>query len=230
MLPPEITGVVEPWIRQVLDTREPLLNQEIIGEPAFDSSRPTAWLVSIHPVSDPDDQLIGVNCMIQDITSHQRMVEALRSSEQTLKMFIEYAPTAIAMLDRDMRYQAVSRRFLIDYRIDDQDVLGRSHYEIFPEVPDRWKEIHLRCLSGAVETCAEDPFPRADGTLDWVRWEIHPWYDSDGKVGGLILFTEVITDRKHAEDELRERDRLLEESERRFRSVVGIEHDRRGIL
>ena len=220
VLPPEITGVLEPWICQVLDTREPLLNHEIIGEPAFDSSRPTSWLVSIHPVCDLDDQLIGVNCMIQDITGHQRMVEALRSSEQTLKLFIEYAPTAIAMLDRDMRYQAVSRRFLIDYRIEDQYVLGRSHYEIFPEVPDRWKEIHLRCLSGAVETCAEDPFPRADGTLDWVRWEIHPWYDSDGKVGGLILFTEVITDRKHAEDELRERDRLLEESERRFRSVV----------
>lgn len=132
----------------------------------------------------------------------QSTQKALRSSEHTLKLFIEYAPTAIAMLDCDMRYIAFSRRYLLDYRIKDPDIRGRSHYEIFPEIPERWKEIHRRCLAGAVEKADEDPFPREDGSLDWVRWEIHPWYLSPGEMGGIIIFSEVITERKKAEEEL----------------------------
>ncbi|MBK8027536.1 MAG: hypothetical protein IPK19_40690 [Chloroflexi bacterium] len=50
------------------------------------------------------------------------------------------------------------------------------------------KEIHRRCLQGAVEKSDADLFPRADGTDDWVRWEIRPWRDHRGEVGGILLF------------------------------------------
>jgi len=103
-----------------------------------------------------------------------------------------------------MRYLAVSRRWLADYGLGGRDVLGRSHYEIFPDIPARWREVHRRCLAGAVERCEEDPYPRAGGGMDWVRWEIHPWRNASGEVGGIILFTELITARKLAEEELRQ--------------------------
>ncbi len=76
---------------------------------------------------------------------------------------------------------------------------------MFPEIPERWKEIHRRSLAGGIEKAEEDPFPRADGRLDWVRWEIHPWYETNGEIGGVILFSEVITERKRAEEEVRRR-------------------------
>ena len=123
--------------------------------------------------------------------------------DEHFRLFMEHVPAAIAMFDRDMRYLAASRRWVIDYRLEDTDIVGRSHYEIFPEIPERWKKIHKRCLAGAIEKCDEDPFPRADGTMDWVRWEIHPWRDRQGDVGGLLVFTEVITERKRGEDALR---------------------------
>lgn len=126
-----------------------------------------------------------------------------------MRLFVEHAPAAIAMFDRSMRYIAVSRRFLTDYDLGDQDLTGRSHYDVFPEISERWKEIHRRCLAGAVERSEEDPFPRKDGDLDWVRWEIHPWQDIDGEIGGIILFSEVITQRKRLEHEvIAARDRL----------------------
>ena len=145
-------------------------------------------------------RMIGAH---RDITASKRAEAALRESEGRMRLFVEHAPAAIALLDRQMRYMAVSRRWLADYSLGGQDVIGRSHYDVFPEIPERWKDIHRRCLAGAVETCDEDPFPRANGTLDWVRWEIHPWRDGKGEVGGIVIFSEQITARKLAEEALR---------------------------
>jgi PAS domain S-box-containing protein len=127
----------------------------------------------------------------------------LRDNEEILRLFIEHTPAAVAMFDTEVRYLIASHRWLSDYGLGDQEIIGRSHYEIFPEIPERWKEIHRRCVAGAVEGCEADPFPRADGSLDWVRWQIYPWHDRAGEIGGIIMFTEVITARKQIEEELR---------------------------
>lgn len=136
---------------------------------------------------------------------------ALQKNEELLRLFVEHAPAAIAMFDRDMKYIAASRRFLMDYGLGDQGIIGRSHYELFPEIPERWREIHRRCLKGAVEKSEEDPFQRADGKVDWVRWEIRPWHEAQGEIGGIILFSEVITERKKVDQELKEHREHLEE-------------------
>jgi PAS domain S-box-containing protein len=148
----------------------------------------------------------------RDVTESKRAEAALRASEGRLRLFVEHAPAAIAMLDRQMRYVAVSRRWMVDYALGEQEPIGRSHYDVFPEISERWKEIHRRCLAGAVEKCEEDPFPRANGDLDWIRWEIHPWRDGNGEIGGIIIFSEQITARKRAEEALRA-------SEQRYRTL-----------
>ncbi|NJK62348.1 MAG: GAF domain-containing protein [Synechococcaceae cyanobacterium SM2_3_1] len=66
------------------------------------------------------------------------------------------------------------------------------------------EKIHGRCLEGAVESCEEDLFLRLDGHTDWVRWQVQPWRESNGEIGGIIMFTEVITTPKLMETELRE--------------------------
>ena len=142
------------------------------------------------------------------ITERKLAEEKLLAGERTLRLFVEYAPAAIAMLDREMKYIAASLRYIDDYKLKERNIVGRSHYEVFPEIPDRWKEIHKRCLAGATEKAEEDPFPREDGTLDWVRWEIHPWYEQSGRIGGIILFSEVITARKQAEEQIRKLNRV----------------------
>ncbi len=150
----------------------------------------------------------------------KRAADALREREGRLLLFVEHAPAAVAMFDRDMRYLVASRRYLSDYRLSVQDVIGRSHYGVFPEIPERWREIHRRCLAGAMEKCDEDPFPRPDGTVDWIRWEIRPWHTAAGEIGGIILFSEVITERRRSVEALRE-------SEERYRSLF--EHMNEGL-
>ena len=192
----------------------PVLHISRRGEPSRDypeslKSGAEAYLQS--PV-EPAVLIAVVTALIQADsggTGSKRAEAALRESEERLRLFVDHAPAAIAMLDRQMRYTAVSRRWMADYALGEQDLTGRSHYDVFPEVPERWKEIHRRCLAGAVEKCDEEPFPRANGKLDWIRWEIHPWRNAKGDIGGIIIFSEQITDRKRAEEALRESEAIL---------------------
>ncbi len=122
-----------------------------------------------------------------------------RESERTMRLFVENSPASIAMFDRDMRYLLASRRWLESYHLESRDLTGLSHYDVFPEIGEDWKAVHRRCLAGAVESRDEDPFPRADGSLDWVRWEVRPWFVSEGEIGGIIILSELITERKKVE-------------------------------
>jgi PAS domain S-box-containing protein len=151
-------------------------------------------------------QIFGVTV---DITERKIAEEKVKEKERQLRLFVEYSPAAIAMMDKDMKYIVASKRYLKDYNLGNIEIIGKSHYELFPEIPEHWKEIHRRCLVGAVEKKDEDMFVRADGNVDWIRWEIHPWYKNQGEVGGLILFSEVITERKKTELALAENENYL---------------------
>ena len=164
------------------------------------------WLMVTGQVVErnPDGQGTIVRGCLMDITERKQVEQALFRNEHLLRLFVENSPAAIAMFDCDMKYIIASHRYLIDYELEKQEISGRSHYEVFPEIPERWKEIHQRCLAGATERAEEDPFPRAGGKLDWVRWEIRPWYEMTGEIGGIILFSEVITDRVLAKEKIRQ--------------------------
>ena len=146
--------------------------------------------------------LVRVVVAHENITDRKHAEVAMKSGEELLRQFIRHTPAAIAMMDTGMRYMQTSERWLKDYQLEGQEIIGRSHYEVFPEVPQRWKDIHTRVLAGAVESCDEDPFPRASGGTDWLQWEARPWRRPDGVIGGLVFYTQVITARKEAELEL----------------------------
>lgn len=140
----------------------------------------------------------GYISVIRDITDRKKMEGELVESREQLAMFIEHSPASLAMFDNNMRYIATSRRWLNDYNLGDMELTGKTHYEVFPDIPQHWKDIHKRCLRGAIEKNEEDAFIRSDGSKEWMRWEIRPWHKADGGIGGIIMFTEVISQRKNA--------------------------------
>ncbi len=152
---------------------------------------------------DAEGRPVKMPGTIQDITKAKQAQEALRESQHLLQLFIENAPVALAMFDREMRYVSVSRKWLEDYGLVGRDVIGQSHYEVVPDMPERWKEGHRRGLAGERVHVEEDRFDRAGGRVEWSRWEVIPWRTGDGSVGGIVLFAENITERKAVEDRLR---------------------------
>lgn len=186
-----------------LNDQQPVCMENLFRYP--DGSQ--GWFdLAMYPVPE------GIFILSMDITQRKRTTEELKREKHIMQLFIERAPAAIAMFDKEMRYIAVSQRFLSDYRIENRNIVGHSHYEIFPETSAESKAIHRRCLAGATERGAQDPFLRANGETDWIRWEICPWYEMNDEIGGVILFSELITEQKRAVEK-------LQESEEKFRKL-----------
>jgi PAS domain S-box-containing protein len=149
--------------------------------------------LAVTALRTPDGAISLFTGTVVDITHFKRFDAALRESNERMSLFVEYAPAALAMFDRDMRYLAASRRWMRDYGLK-ADIVGNSHYEVFPEIPERWKDAHRRGLAGEVVRNDEDLFVRADGFRQWLRWEIRPWRAATGEVGGIVIFSEDITE------------------------------------
>jgi PAS domain S-box-containing protein len=142
-----------------------------------------------------DDGEEQVYSVIQDISARKLAEKALEVEKSRLSAFVENAPAAVAMFDRDIKYVAVSDRWLEENSLQGRDIIGLSHYEVFPNLSQEWKDGHRRCLDGSVEKNDEEVW-RPDG---WdhdqhLRWEVRPWYLFDGSIGGIMMFTQDITE------------------------------------
>jgi PAS domain S-box-containing protein len=141
-----------------------------------------------------------------------KLKSELESSDFFYKTFIEQIPTAIAMLDNNLCYLAVSRTWIKDYKLEGKDVIGKSHYDVFPEIGEDWKEKNKKCLKGAIDKCDEAPFVREDGTTQWIHWDTRPWYKSDGSIGGLVMHTGDITKIKENESKKKRIEGILKKT------------------
>lgn len=138
---------------------------------------------------------------------------ALTHSHDLMSYIIEHSRSAVAVHDKNYNYIFVSKKYLEDYNVLEKDVIGRHHYEVFPDLPQKWRDVHKKALAGEVSSAEDDAFFRVDGSVLYTRWECRPWYEIDGSIGGFIIYTEVITKRILAEMAIRK-------SEERYRTII----------
>jgi PAS domain S-box-containing protein len=188
---------------EVLQTRQPAKVERYVDELG-------KWFdIRSYPVMDQDGQLVQVIEHLRDITREKEDRQVLKEREELLRLFVAFTPAAVAMCDRDMRYLVYSQRWVKDYHLAPRNLTGACHYDVFPEIPPHWKDQHRRVLAGELIENQEEAFVRHDGSIDWVRRTLMPWRDTEGQIGGLIMLTDVITERKQNEIELaRHRDHL----------------------
>lgn len=137
-----------------------------------------------------------------DVTELRLAAQKIKSAHGKLSAFIKHAPAAVAMFDQEMRYVAVSDRWRHDFRLGERPLIGRTFYDVLPGSAAHWQAVHQRGLEGAIETRSEDVFRRGDGLEHVLRWEVRPWYTEDHAIGGIMMLTEDIAERKAIETSL----------------------------
>ena len=121
-------------------------------------------------------------------------------SGHKLGLFIEFAPFSMAMLDKNMNYIAVSKSWIRDHNLEGKELIGKSHYDIFSDMPQSWKDAHALSLKGEYIQDESAFLKNIEDEHRWIVWKIRPWYTEDDLVGGIIILSEDVTERKKIED------------------------------
>ncbi len=184
------------------------------------------WTRTIGQADFENGKCVRLFGVFQDITEHKIREEQLMMRKEQMEKFISSAPVAIAMFDHEMNYMAASAIWMASYNLDIKSIIGKNHFDVFTEIPGNWKEYLRRCLQGEVIRMEEDSFVRRDGKTEWLRWEIRPWNETADIVGGIIMYTELITEKKRVQEELIRAKEQAEEAvltKSRFLSVMSHE-------
>lgn len=150
---------------------------------------------------------------IHDLTERVNAEKEKAHFNELMKFVISNTKSSISVHDTEMNYIYVSDRYYTDLHLSDKNIIGRNHYDVFPDLPQFLRDIHKRALNGETLSGENDPLVHKDGSIDWANWTCMPWYKADGTIGGIIIYIEVITERMKAAA-------AMKESEEKFRVLA----------
>ncbi len=142
--------------------------------------------------------MVGI---ITDITNQKNAVKEIDFMNHLLKNVVKNSNSGIAIFDKDMNYLFVSDLFKEQFGIT-ENIIGKNHYELFPDIPQKFKEAHIKSLKGEVLSGNRDKFMRINGEVHYTNWSTRPWYNKSDQIGGIITYIQVITDQVNNEKQL----------------------------
>ena len=164
--------------------------------------------------------------IIHDVTDRTLAQEQLRIGEMLFRQFVFSTPAAVAMFDTGMNYLLTSKRWIEDFKLSHPALQGKRLHDTFPDIPKGWENVIDTALGGSTATSEEELIALPDGSKEWIRWEIQPWYQKQDSIGGIIIFTELITERKNAAEAEKN---LIRQKVRLASRLETIEEERRKI-
>ncbi|MBL8770290.1 MAG: response regulator [Phenylobacterium sp.] len=118
---------------------------------------------------------------------------AQADAERTMLAIVNAMPISMVLTDRDTRLLYASPPWIKARGLEGQPVVGRTLYELRPDMFETWRGGLEHCMRGNAHAVDQMQIPRPDGGSEWVRVQIAPWYEHDGAVGGLIITSYEIT-------------------------------------
>ncbi len=207
---PGIAPQLVPLCRRVVETGEPVIDQEVSGATAATAGAMRSWLVSYHPIKDLDGGICGVCGAVINITERKQAEEAQRKSEAEFRVTFENAAIGMALVDLDGHPLQSNRALqqLLGYSNDelrDMDFTQFTH----PEDVRADLELFRELIEGQRERYQiEKRYLRKSGGLVYTRLTVSAVRSLAGTAEFAIGMVEDITDRRRLEDQLRQAQKM----------------------
>lgn len=163
--------------------------------------------ISSSILRDATGDLQGFATIIRDLSEQQRIEQALRDSQQMLRMIIDNIPLSIFWKNRDLTYLGCNLAFARSIGCDDPDeVIGKTDFDMpWHPFAEKYRADDRYVIENDIAIYNyEEPFQDQAQIPGWARTSKIPLHDSTtGAVTSLLGIFENITARKQAEEELR---------------------------
>ena len=162
---------------------------------------------SFYPVLDAGGSVTAVVSFSRDITESRRAEQALRVSEERFRAVAFHTPDHILVQDRELRYELVVNPQL---GLTEQDMLGKTDYDFLSESDaDRLTAMKRQVMQTGQPLHVEAPLTSAKGELEFFDGTYVPRLDAQGRSNGVIGYFRNVTERKRAEQTVRESEERL---------------------
>ena len=180
-------------------------------------------LVSFHGKigRDPEGHFQQTHCIFQDITERKNAEETLRLRESYLSAIINNAPGLLWLKDRHSKFLVVNAKFSKSCGLNDPELLvGKTDLDIWPkELADKYIADDAEVLKSGKPLEVEEAISEK-GEMKWFETFKAPVCGSQEIAIGTTGYSREITERKRAEEALKESEALLRESEHHFRTLA----------
>lgn len=210
---PDLAHMAESISKRIFETGEPELNVEFSGATQSQPGVERHWVEHWLPLKNSSGDIIGINVVADEITEHKRKEEALRESEERVRIAVEGG--RLGTWDRDLTTdEVVWNPFLYDLIGRDPNgpaITGETFFKYIH--PDDIERVRIR-FNDTIQK-GEDFFDefrilREDGDVRWLASTGRVYRDSKGRPLRMAGVTYDITERKRMEEELRRHREELE--------------------
>ena len=231
---PDVAQGVESQLRHAIETGEPIIGGAVHAETPAEPGVRRTFQHNYYPIRSGDGTVLGVSCMVEDITERERAKEALRDahdelesrveertaelheaneglrrSEEQLRLITDNLPVRIAYIDPQHRYRFVNKGCESWFGRAQADIVGRTIGEILGKPAYEKLRPRIEAVLSGRDVIFDETLEYPDGATRDVRVTYVPHIGQGGGVQGFFALALDITERKRAEDALRESEAWL---------------------